>query len=458
MVVFKAVKMLIFESDQLDAIFEIIQDGVPRRLTDYRYKVTAREGVNKYIVDISTLDVGMHGFVVNQIVKGKKYKILDFNFAIDRLLDVKTQKLNDETYSVSVMSSLCSLVEREITTDNFEPDGICFTYDEKKYHYCIPFGFEFYRLSGQGWKSLKDAMWVGDVSQDSFVEIYGTEIDGLLMYSSIGRPLEDVPKIKTTGNVQQIPVGFLISYKSSYDYVVMMFTKGGRVSQALFCDYKCNLSDNGTDIAFDPASKILNVTPFYNGRGQVFVSIIDKTGNLLVKSPVVKSGESFETNTISSFEEYTIRVSEKEPGLSLKPKRVMKEYKKKFYAWSDFIGSSFKILEIEYNASYSNPDEMKIHKYTSMRMEFVRKLSEDTYEGKIYMDGRSSLPQFVRLNPVMIHIDGSIIDDKLDVSVSKNGCNLMIDETHFGLVACSVEPSHHRVTIYTIEMGGVKKI
>lgn len=458
MVVFKSVKMLIFESDQLDATFEIIQDGISRRLTDYRYKVKAREGVNKYIVDIPTLDVGMHSFVVNQIVKGKKYKILDYNFAIDRILDVKTQKLNDETYFVSLKSSFCSLIEREITTDSFEPDGISFTYDEKQYHYCVPFEFDFYRLSGQGWKSLKDAMWGGDISQDSIVEIYGTEIDGLLMYSSIGRPLEDVPKIKTKNNMQQIPVGFLISYKNSYDYVVMMFTKGGRVCQALFCDFKCNLSDNGTDIAFDPATKTLSVTPFYNGRGQVFVSIIDKAGKLLLKSPVVKSGESFETNTISSFEEYTIRVGEKEPGLSLKPERVMKEYKKKFYAWDDFIGKSFKISEIEYNVSSSNPDKIKIHKYTSMRMEFTKKLSEDTYEGKIYMEGRSSLPQFVRLNPVMIHIDGSIIDGKLDVSVTKNGCNLMTDDPHFGLAACSVEPTHHRVIIYTIEMDGVKNI
>jgi len=458
MAVFKNVKMLIFESDQLDATFEIIQDGISRKLSDYRYKVTAREGVNKYIIDLPVIDVGMHSFVVNQISKGKKYKILDFLFAIDRLLEVKTQKLNDETYSVSVMSSLSSAVECEVTTENFEPDGINFTYNDKKYHYCIPFGFEFYRLTGQGWKSLKAGMWIGDVSQDSIVEIYGTDIDGLLIYSSIGRPLEDVPKIRTKGNVQQIPVGFLVSYKSSYDYAVMMFTKGGKVSQALFCDYKCNLSDNGTDIVFDPASKILSVTPFYNGRGQVFVSLIDKAGKLLIKSSAVKSGEAFETDVIDSFEEYTITVSEKEPGLSLKPERIMKEYKRKFYAWSDFIGSSFKISEIEYNASYSDPDEMKTHAYTSMRLEFVKKLSEDTYEGKIYMDGRASLPQYQRLNPIVIHIDGSIIDDKLDVSVSKNGYNLMTEETYFGLTACQEEPSHHRVATYTIEMGGVKKV
>lgn len=458
MAVYKATKMLIFESDQLDATFEIIQDGIPRRLSDFKYKVSAREGVNKYVIDLPALDVGMHSFVVNQISKGKKYKILDFPFAIDRSLDVKTQKLNDETYYVSIMSSFSSLVECEVTTETFDLNGIPFTYNGKKYHYCIPFGFEFYRLSGQCWKSLKNGLWVGELTQDSTVEVYGTDIDGLIIYSSIGRPVEDVPKIRTKGSVQIIPVGFLASFKNTYDYVVMMFTKGGHISQALFCDYKCNLNDNATDIMFDPVEKKLSVVPFYNGRGQVFISLIDKAGNIIVKSSAVKSGELFTIESITSFEEYTIRITEKEPGLSLKPERLMKEYKRTFYAWNDFIGSSFKIAEIEYNNSYSNPDEMNTHKYTSMRMEFVKKLSEDTYEGKIYMDGRASLPQYQRLNPVIIHINGNIIDGLLDVSVTKNGYSLMTEESSFGLTACSAEPSHHRVTTYTIEMSGAKKV
>lgn len=458
MVVFKVAKILVFESDQLDARFEIIQDGIQRRLSDFKFKVSAREGVNKYIVELPAMDVGMHSFTVNQISKGKKYKILDFPFAIDKLLDVKTQKLNDEIYVVSIMSSLCSLVECEVTTENFDPYGIPFAYNEKKYHYCIPFGFEFYRLSGQDWKSLKKGLWVGELTQDSIVEVYGVDMDGLCIYSSIGRPIEDMPKIRSKGNIHILPVGFLVSYKSAYDYAVMMFINGGRVIQALFCDYKCNLSDNGTDIFFDPVEKKLSVVPFYNGRGQVFVSLIDKSGKIVVNSPAVKSGEVFETDAILSFEEYTIRIFEKEPGLSLKPERIMKEYKRKFYAWEDFLGSSFKIAEIEYINSYSNSDEMNTHRYSNMRMEFVKKLSEDSYEGKIYMDGRALLPQYQRLNPVVIHINGSIIDDELDVSVTKNGQSLMVEESDLGLIACSTETSHHRVTTYTIEMSEAKKV
>ena len=458
MPVFVKAKMLIFESDQLDATFEIVQDGVIRKLNDFSHKVTAREGVNKYIIDIPTQDIGIHSFVVYQIAKGKRTKILDYPYVIDRSLDTKVQKLDDETYAVTIMSSLTSITECEITASNFDPDGIEITYLKRKYHYSIPFDFEFYRLSGQGWKSLKDGLWIGDISQDSVVDIYGNNIDGVLIYSSIGRPIEDVPKLRQKRGVQQIPVGFLASFKGVYDFVFMTFTKEGKVERALFCDYKCNLNDNGTDITFDPAKKELEITPFYNGKGQVYVSIINTNNESVFRSGFVKSGEKVSVTTLDSFKEYTIQLFEKEKGLSLRADRLMREYKKKIYAWDDFIGKSFKIDEIEYLESRLGVEEVKNHKYTSMRMEFVKRLSLDTYVGKIYMDGHANLPQFQRINPLEIQIDGNVIDGKLDVSVTKDGMMLSVELSRFGLYPSSDDGINEKVSVYTIDMDGVKYV
>ena len=456
MTVFAKAKMLIFESDQLDATFEIVQDGVIRKLNDFNHKVTAREGVNKYIIDIPAQDIGIHSFVVNQIVKGKRTKILACHYVIDRTLDTKVQKLDDETYAVTIMSSLASLTEYEITASNFDPDGIEITYLERKYHYSIPFDFEFYRLSGQGWKSLKDGLWIGDISQESVVDIYGNNIDGVLIYSSIGRQIEDIPKLRHKRGVQQIPVGFLASFKGVYDFVFMTFTKEGKVERALFCDYKCNLNDNGTDITFDPVKKELEIIPFYNGKGQVYVNIITANNESVFRSGFVKSGEKVSVTELDSFKEYTIQLFEKEKGLSLRADRLMREYKKKIYAWDDFIGKSFKIDEIEYLESRLGTEETKTHKYTSMRMEFVKRLSPDTYVGKIYMDGHANLPQFQRINPLTIQIDGNVIDGKLDVSVTKDGRMLSVELSHFGLYPSFDDKTNEKVSVYTIDMDGVK--
>ena len=419
MPVFKAVEKLIFESNQLDATFEIILDGISRKISDFEYKISAREGVNKYIVELPMLDIGIHTFIVNQITKGKRIKLLDdYSFAIDPILDTKIHRLNDETYVISVESSIGSVIEREICADKFEPNGLAITYKDKKYYYCIPFDFDFYKLSGQNWKSFKDGLWIGDIKQESIIEIYGNDIDGILISSSVGTQIEDVPKLKKKRGMYQIPVGFLATFKGTYDYVVMWFTKNGLVNRnkVLFCDFRCNLKDNETNISFEPVTKILSVIPYFNGKGQVYVNIINSIGNCVYRSNYIESGCRVEIGEIESFTEYTIQLLEKEKGLSLKPDRLMKEYKQKFYAWDDFIGKSFKISEIEYIEVKSGSKEEKIHEYSSMRMEFIKKLSEDTYLGRIYIDGYENLPQYERLNPVEIHIEGSIIDEKLDIS------------------------------------------
>ena len=238
----------------------------------------------------------------------------------------------------------------------------------------------------------------------------------------------------------------------------MTFTKEGKVERVLFCDYKCNLNDNGTDITFDPAKKELEITPFYNGKGQVYVSIINTNNESVFRSGFVKSGEKVSVTTLDSFKEYTIQLFEKEKGLSLRADRLMREYKKKIYAWDDFIGKSFKIDEIEYLESRLGVEEVKNHKYTNMRMEFVKRLSLDTYVGKIYMDGHANLPQFQRINPLEIQIDGNVIDGKLDVSVTKDGMMLSVELSRFGLYPSSDDGINEKVSVYTIDMDGVKYV
>lgn len=459
MPVYYAVKKLIFESDQLDATFEIVQDGICRKMHDFSHKITAREGVNKYIIDVPTQDSGIHSFAVYQISKGKRSKLLDCHYVIDTNLETKVQKLDDETYVVSIVSSLTTIREREIIASEFDPEGVEITYLGKKYHYSIPFDFEFYRLSGQNWRSMKDGLWIGDISQDSVVEIYGNQIDGVMMYSCIGRPIEDVPKLKYRRGVQQLPVGFLASYKGVYDFVFIAFTKEGKVKRILFCDYKCNLNDNGTYIDFDPVSKELKVTPFYNGKGQVYVNVINENSESVYRSGYVKSGETICVDTLDSFVNYRVQILEKEKGLALRPDRLMKEYNKKIYALDDIAGKSFKINEIEYRESRLGIDKVTTHKYTNMRMEFVERISPDTFIGKIYMDGRVNLPQFQRINPLNIQINSSVIGGKLDVSVTKDGKRLMVDTVHFGLYPGLEDTDRYKkVYMYTIDMDGVKHV
>ena len=74
------------------------------------------------------------------------------------------------------------------------------------------------------------------------------------------------------------------------------------------------------------------------------------------------------------------------------------------------------------------------------------------------MDGHANLPQFQRINPLEIQIAGSVIDGKLDVSVTKNDRMLSLELSHFGLYPSSDDSVNEKVSVYTIDMDGVKYV
>lgn len=455
--VFKQVKFVVFESENKSSRFEILIDGKGKKLDDFSYIITEREGVNKYVIDLDIKEVGIHSIEVYSLIDGKRNKRLLFTFAIDEKLDTESLKLDDETYMVSVTSGLLSsTINKEISVKAFQEDWIKFELAGKEYIYYIPFEFDIYRIEGMPWKPTSEEMWVGDIIQESVLDLYGTDVDELQVYASTGETIEEVIKLKGKGVYQQIPIGFIVSYKVTHDYLMLLFIKEGRKQKAIFCYNKCILDEGGTELTYDPITKSLDVIPRFYGKGHVYFRITDKRGDEVYRSALLKKGVLESAPDIVSFEKIIITFYEKEKGLSLKKERVLKKYERIFCAREDFVGRSFKINEVHFDQLVRGEFLRKRHYFNRIYIYFLDKISDDLYIGKIYVRTYNGLFMLDNINPVDIEICSDVMDGTMELAITKDRDGLLLDFEHHEIMNTLDDDSAVDIFSYTIDMNGVE--
>ena len=455
--IYKQVKFLVFEIENTSSFFQVVIDGAGRKLGDFTHTVTAREGVIKYVINLDMVAAGVHTIEVYSLADARKNKILSFTFALDAELDAQSVKIDDGTYMVSVTSGLFeSVINKEIKLDDFQEDWLTFERNRRNYIYCIPLDFEIYRIEGEDWHATNRAMWIGDISQDSILDIYGNNADELQVCASTGEVLEEVIKLKKKGRYQQVPIGFLVSYKASYDYVMLLFVKDGRKQRTIFCYNKCILDGEATELNYDPVTKSLDVITRFYGKGQVYFKIEDRRKNEIYKSSYLENGVLESTTELTSFKKYKIIFYEKEKGLSLNKERMLKEYERMFYAWEDFVGRSFRISEVYFDQFVRSKFLRKKHYFNRVYVYFIKKISDDTYTGEVYVKIGCGSFMLDNINPVDIEICSTVMDDTMEISITKDGDGLFLDFEHHGIMNTLYDDSAVDIFSYTIDMNGVE--
>ncbi|QAT42436.1 hypothetical protein [Aminipila luticellarii] len=455
--VYKHVKFLVFESENTSLSFEIVLDGKSYGLSKFNYTITEREGVNKYVVDLEINESGIHSICVYQLANGKKVKLWLFDFALDKALEVDELKLDDERYMVSVKTDMCAaVINAEINVSDFSEDLIKIECNQGEYIYCIPFNFEIYRIEGSSWKPMNQALWIGDITQESIFNIYGTEVNKLQVYASTGEPLDEVIKLKSKGVYQQVPIGFIMSYKSSYDYIRLIFLLDGIEKKEILCYNRCILDESETDIIFDSVNKILDVSTSYYGQGQVFFSMYNTLGEQVYKSDIIENGRTERIVGLRSFEKYSICFYEKVKGISLKKDRLMQQYEKVFYAWEDFIGHSFKIREVYFDQFVKGKFLRRNHYFNTTYVRFISKKDEDLYMGDVFVKTGKGKYLLYCINPVSIEICSEVLDETIELSMTKDGDGLFLDFEKHEIKNTLYDDSATDIFSYIIDMNEVE--
>lgn len=451
--VYKEVNVVVFEADNTSNKFEVIINGKPSKLSEMEYKTTARDSINKYVVELGLVDSGIYSLEINQIVAGKKNKILNEEVVYDAELTYETESVSDYLYRVRVSSGIMdSKVDTEITIDDFELEMFNFIYDSKVCNYLLPLNFGFYNIDGGNWKFATEELWIDDISLDSSMKLFDSECDSLFVYTEDGSLAEDNVVIRDKGFYKEISIGFLNSYRNTNKYVMLVFSANGRKKYVMFCYNKCVIDEEGTEILFSDNPKQVMITPVFHGKNRVFFEVFNKDGERVYMSKALKSGQKEVFEDFNSFEEYTINFYEKTKILMLRKNALLHTVNKTFYARQDYVGKVFKI-DIAYFDQFIRGDYVeKSYRFNKAYVRITDVLENDLFKGHIFIKTLKGEWNLGGINPVEVEICSDIIDDTMDVYMTNCGDGLLLDFEKHGILNSLEHPTAPDIFLYTLSM------
>lgn len=456
--VYKNIKFLVFETTDIEAVFEIEADGSTRKLQAFDHTVTKREGVNKYVVNLNNISDGIHTITIFELYKGRRSSLCSFTFAIDSKLRYECEPLVENGYIISIDSSLLptSIVE-EISAATYKTHWNKVENGGKVYSFIIPFGFEFYGFKGEQeeWKEKENELWIGDINSETILQLSDLSIDAIEVYGSNGSRIDEEIRVYERNFVKEARIGFLSSYKNTNDYFLIALLKDGKNKYPLICYNKCVLDDE-IELTYDAKDKELSIVPSYKGKGRVYFSILNREGETIYKSSIVNSKDAVYVNNIKSFEEYRICFFEKKGGLSLQGDTPLGERSLIIYDWDDLIGKSFKISEVYFDQFVRGEFLRKHHYFNRTFLRIIKKEDQDIFVGELYTSTREGNYDLFRINPVSVEICGDVIDGTVELSITKYGDGLLLDFEHHGIMNTLDDANAVDIFSYIMELKGIE--
>ena len=449
--------VVVFEAENISTKFEIDINGKPYKLSEMQYKATVKAGSTKYVVELGLRESGIYEIEVNQLMADSKNKILQADMAYDTNLMYSKEMLEDSFYRIQVTSKLLPhSIDAEVLVENFNPNFIRFDYAGESYSYYLPFDFGFYKLSGDDWCSQFDDLWIDDINNKSVMTLYDSECDGLLLYTELGTLAEDDIKLIDKGYYKQLPVFFLTSYKNGNRFVTLVFTVKGKAKYVVSCYNKCVMDEEKTEIlCFDNPKKV-TIKPMFHGNNMVFYELYNSVGEKILTSKLLESGQTSTLTNFKSFQEYIIKFHEKTKILQLRKNTLLFEEHRTFYTREDFIGRSFKIVELYFDQNIHgefSEKQLLFNKYY-LKLTNIINVEEGIFEGQIYSKSYKGNFFLRNINPVKVEICSDVIDGTMDIYMTNQGDGLLFDTEHNGILNSMEHPTAPDIFLYTISMKG----
>lgn len=455
--VYKEASVVAFEADNISNKFEIIINGKAQKLNEKHYKTTEKGATTKYIVELGLDKSGIYSIEINQFVAGRKNRILKEVFAYDAKLNISTEKLDEYSYRLKVVSGLLEhTIDAEVTADEFDKDFIRFKDSGDEYIFCFTYGFGFYSCDNVHWNPMVEDLWIDDVKMDTVLTICDANCDGLSVYNEKGVLVEEDIRLHDHGYYSSIPIYFLNSYKNENKHVLLVFTSGGKAKHILYCYNKCVIEAEKTEIVCVDNPKIVMIMPVYRGKNKVFFEVFNHQGEKVYMSKLLSSGQVDTLEDFQSFENYRICFHEKTKILQLRKNTLLYEINQTFYAKQDFAGRTFKIDEVYFNQLVRRELVEKVWHLNKAYVRFtdVVDMDEGVFEGEVFVKTMRGEWSLDNINPVEIEICSEVIDDTMDIYITNQGDGLLLDTDKHGILNSLEHPTAPDIFLYTISTKG----
>lgn len=433
--VYDNVKYLVFENNKSVDKYEITINEGRFKISDFKNKLIERDGNVKYILDLQLDKAGIYIIGVYYYENGKRYSIKKFRIAYDPGFYKSFRKIDAETYSYHIESQLLSrTIEERVKVYDLKEEVTTFNYGGKDYGYCIPFGYDAFMLSSECWQPFSNEIWIGNINQNSEISIYDSSLDKIVVYSDKGIMLDKV-QLKSEGVCTKASVGFLLSYKESCDYVVLVLMHDERVKKAIFCNNKCIMRDE-TEMTYNNETGMLEIVPLFYGEGNVEFTVSNESDEVVFNSGKINNNELVAVDNLVSYAEYKIQFYEKNKGLGLSSKktRLMKSFDYIFVKKEDLLGKEFFIRKA-YHQSNDN-DSVFEYDIENTYIKVLSLLDDGRFTGELYCSVRKGYRSNL-IKDVVVNYYNSVNNGEIEISITKKERNLMMDDARKRVVESS---------------------
>ena len=454
--VYSEIEYLVFETKRGTEKIEVNINGQPYRISDFHYECEEKPASSKFIVNLDITKSGVYTAIIYGLMDGKRLKIDTCRFAYDPEFSLEEEYVDDAHYLVSVKSGLCSRsIDKEIDVRSFSQDWLKFRYNGREYAYLLPLKLSLYRISDGIWHPLTDDLWIDDVEASSTLQLFGLNADEMMVYGDNGVELQEPIPLKDRDIYKEVPIEFLTSFKQTNDYTYMAFTKDNRIVGIMYCYNKCVIARESTEVFFDSNTRELVIEPCYHGKGNVVLEISrSDDGEVVFKGNHLESGEPFIVDGIESFVKYRLIFFEKPKGLVLQKNRKLWSFTSRFYAWDDLIGRDYRIKEVQYDQLVWGDFVRKTHYFPCTYVYLTERISGNVFEGEIIVKNRDGEFPLRRINPVDVEICSEIMDEEVEMSITKDGDGLLLDSKHHRILNTLDNDKAVDIFSYTVDMNG----
>ena len=452
--VFRKINFLVFEVNEEIFDYDVEINGHICKLIDLSTKVYPRGGIFRYVVDLNIKDKG----IFNIRVRKNNKNVFSINAACDPNVEVVKEKIDERHYEISLNSSFfVDPLEEYINVTEFSDDKFSFYWKNKEFYYVIPFSFEIYKIDNLPWKLNSENIWIEDIKEDSKLYIKGLDVEKFVVYSSTGKVLNEDVNLRKNGNCMESSIGFLKTYKETYDYVVLVFIVDNIAGKdkGMYCFNKCSMQ-NKTKVNFDWLNKCIIIEPYFDGLGNVYYEIVNSDGDVLEKSEYLINGSISIVRNVEFNTAYSVNFYEKGKGI-FKKNRLMKSFKSEFTL--DSFDNFYFPLRTAFISDYVDGELIEIE--TPLKHVYVKltnKLSDYEYEGKLYCSLFAEHHNYRRINPIHVEILENLTNGKAEISITSDGDGLYIDMDKKIVKDTIFDRNALDILSYTMDLNGVKKI
>ncbi|MDO4963374.1 MAG: hypothetical protein Q4E75_04675, partial [bacterium] len=396
-IIYSEVEGIVYESEKSINNIALIINEERHRLSDYEVEEKRRGLYYNYFIKLPLVS-NKYEVNIEELENGYYSNKRKFAFVVDNNFEFKVETSNIEEYLVTI-KFLNENYTKAISLNDDDINKLVF--DDDNLEFIIPNGLRIFKLDDDKWYRLDDLnnyIWINDISVYSNLRISGINFTSVQVKDEQSNLLTTLfPSIEKF--YYDLSVGTLRSY-DSHNYIYLDFFNEDKKIGFLKIYCKCFINENMTTVYFDKDDNKYHGTISYYGKGNVVVRVTDQNGNITFEKQIT-SNDSFEIDSIRSFENYKLEVVEKKLGFTLQSNNVLYSKDIKYYSFDDFEGRYFQIYSVDYDQmimkKYINKTRLLYNTY----VEITERVDTTSFIGNVYVH-KGEKKYIDRINPVEI--------------------------------------------------------